>query len=134
MDDVLCIHKDPDKHLNLVERDFRLKDPLECPAIYLVADISKFEIPNDENGVTFWAISSDIHVNKALQVLEAKLKYYNIRWKPSNKITDHPFSSQSYCFDIDMTEECNDDQVQFYQSLVVIMRWLCEIEISDILT
>ena len=53
MDDVLCIHKDPDKHLNLVERDFRLKDPLECPAIYLVADISKFEIPNDENGVTF---------------------------------------------------------------------------------
>ena len=33
-----------------------------------------------------------------------------------------------------MTEECNNDQVQFYQSLVGIMRWFCEIGIIDILT
>ena len=33
-----------------------------------------------------------------------------------------------------MTEECNNDQVQFYQSLVGIMRWLCEIGRTDILT
>ena len=33
-----------------------------------------------------------------------------------------------------MKEECNDDQVQLYQSLVGIMIWLCEIVRINILT
>ena len=123
MDDVLCIKKDPNKYLNLVERDFCLKDPLECPMMYPRADTSNFAIPSGRNGVTSWAMSADIHVKKSLQVVEDKLKEDNVRWKPWNKTVDHPFSSLSYRPDFDMTEECNDDQVQLYQSLVGIIRW-----------
>ena len=50
------------------------------------------------------------------------------------KTAEHPFSSQSYRPELDITEECNEDQVEFYQSLVGIMRWLCEIGRIDILT
>ena len=39
IDDVLAIHKDPDKVLNLVNRDYRLKEPPECLTMYLGADI-----------------------------------------------------------------------------------------------
>ena len=55
-------------------------------------------------------------------------------FKSSNKTAEHPFSSQSYRPELDITEECNENQVEFYQSLVGIMRWLCEIGRIDILT
>ncbi len=55
-------------------------------------------------------------------------------FKHSNKIPENPFSSQSYKPELDITELCNEEQVQFFQSLVGTMRWLCEIGRIDILT
>ena len=75
----LCIHKYPDKYLNLVGKKICLNDPPDFPTMYLGADISKFVIPNNGNGVTFWDISADSHVEKLLQVIEAKLKDENVR-------------------------------------------------------
>ena len=46
-----CIHKDPEKYLNFVDRYFCIKDPPECPTMYLGEDISKFVIPIYGNGV-----------------------------------------------------------------------------------
>ena len=66
VDGVLFIHNDPDKYLNLVYRYFRHKDPPEWPTMYLKEDISNFVIPNDGNGVTWWAVSADIYVKKEL--------------------------------------------------------------------
>ena len=77
---------------------------------------------------------ADSHVEKSRQVVEAKLKDNNVRRKKTNKIADHPFSRQSYCPDLDMIEDCNDDKLKFYQILVGKTRWLCEIERMDILT
>ena len=51
VENLLCIHKDPNKYLNLVDRYLRLKDPPECPTMYLGEDISKFVIPIYGNGV-----------------------------------------------------------------------------------
>ena len=134
VDDVLLIHKDPDKYMNLINRDFRLKDPPESPTMYLGADICKFVIPGDDHQTQCWAMSADSHVKKALQVVEQRLKDDNVIFKTSNKVAEHPFSSQSYRPELDVTKECNDEEVQFYQSLVGIMRWLCEIGRIDILT
>ena len=80
--------------------------------MYLGEDISNFSIPNNGNVVICWYISADIHEKKALKVVESKLKYENVRWKPLNKTEDHTFSRKSYRPAIDMTEECNNDQVQ----------------------
>ena len=55
-------------------------------------------------------------------------------FKTSNKTAEHPFSSQSYRPKLDLTEECNEEQVEFYQSLVGMLRWTCEIGRIDILT
>ena len=74
MYNVLCIHKNPDKGLNLVHGDLHPKDPPVCPRMYLGSDIGKFVISNDANGFTCWVMSADIHVKKSLQVFEAKLK------------------------------------------------------------
>ena len=102
--------------------------------MYHREDISKFLTPNYGNRVTCWSMSADIHVKKSLQFVEAKLKEENFRWKPLNKTVDHPFYSQFYFPELAMNEDCNNDKVQFYQSLVGIMRWLYEIGRIDILT
>ena len=135
VDDVLSIHKDPDKVLNLINRDYRLKEPPESPKMYLGADISKYEIPDDVIGATTcWAMSADSHVKKALEVVQTKLKDDDVYFKGSKKAPEHPFSSQSYRPELDTTELCDDEQAQLYQSLIGIMTWLCEIGRIDILT
>ena len=85
MDNVLCIHKDTDKYLNLADRDFHPKDPPEWPTMYLGTDISKFVIFNDGNGLIWWDMSAYIHLKKVLQVVEAKMKEVNVKLKLSNK-------------------------------------------------
>ena len=135
VDDVLSIDKDPDKVLNLlINGDYRLKEPPECPTMYLGADISKYVIHDDATGTTCWAMSADSHVKKTIEVIQARLNADDVYFKGSKKAPKHPFSSQSYPPELDTTELCNDKQVQLYQSLIGIMTWLCEIGRIDILT
>ena len=135
VDDVLILHKRPSKYMDQINRDYRLKDPPESPKMYLGADICKFIVNLGENDqVECWAMSADSHVKKALEVVEQRLKDGNVMFRASNKTSEHPFSSQSYRPELDVSKECNDDDIQFYQSLIGIMRWLCEIGRIDILT
>ena len=120
--------------LAAVNRDYRLKEPPDCPTMYLGADIYKYHVNGDISGTGCWSMSSDSHVKKSLGVVQDRLQKYNVKFKGSNKTAEHPFSSQSYRPEIDVTKECDEEQVQFYQSLVGIMRWLFEIEMIDILT
>ena len=134
VDDVLCIHRAPDKVLNLINRDYRLKEPPEQPKMYLGADISKYKLDSESSNSVCWAMSADSHIRKALDVVQQKMKECGVQFKPSKKTAQHPFSSQSYRVELDTSEECNENQVEFYQSLVGILRWLCEIGRVDILT
>ena len=102
--------------------------------MYLGADICKYHVNGNISGTKCWAMSADSHVKKGLKVVQDRLREDNVKFKGSNKTAEHPFSSQLYRPELDVTEECDEDQVQFYQSLVVIMRWLCEIGRINILT
>ena len=114
VDDVLSVHKDPGKLLTTVNIDYRLKEPPECPTMYLGADICKYHVNGDISGTECWAMSTDSHVKKALEVVQDRLREDNVKFKGSNKTAEHPFSSQSYRPELDVTEECDKEQVQFY--------------------
>ena len=79
-------------------------------------------------------MSADSHVKKSIEVVNNRIRDCSVVFKHSNKTAENPFSSQSYRPELDITEFCNEEQVQFYQSLVGIMRWLCEIGRLNILT
>ena len=79
-------------------------------------------------------MSADSHIKKALDVVKNRMREYEVSFKSSDKTTEHSFSSQSYRPELDVSEECDKDQVEFYQSLVGILRWLCEIGRLAILT
>ena len=122
VDNFLSIHKDPVKLLATVNRDYRLKEPPECPTMYLGANICKYHVNGDISGTKYWAMSTNSHVKKALEVVQDRLQEDNVKFKGYNKTAEHPFSRQSYRLELDVTKECDEEQVQFYQSLVGIMR------------
>ena len=134
VDDILCLHKKPDKYLDLIGRDFRLKTTPEPPKMYLGGDISKFNIPDSENNISCWAMSGDSHIRKALEVVESVMAKDGVRFRASNKCATHPFSTQSYRPELDTTEYCDEHQTKLFQSFVGILRWLCELGRVDILT
>ena len=134
VDDVLCIHKDPDKVLNKINQDYRLKEPPKLPSMYLCAEISKYHVGDKDNSTHCYAMSADSHIKKALQVVQHKMAECGVYFKSSNITVEYPFSSQSYRPELDPTEECSEEQTEFYQSLIGILRWLCEIGRIDILT
>ena len=123
VDDVFFVHKDLDKVLATVNREYKRKESLECPTIYLGADICRYHINGNIAGAESCAMSVDSYVKKAVEVVQERLRDDNIHFKG----IEYPFFSQSYRPEFDVTEECNDEQVQFYLSLVGIMRWLCKI-------
>lgn len=41
VDDVLCIHKDPDSVLRIINPDYALKEPPSAPDMYLGADFTR---------------------------------------------------------------------------------------------
>ena len=101
--------------------------------MYLRADICTYHVNGDISGTECWAMSANSHVKKALEVVQYRLREDNVKFKGFNKTAEHPFSGQSYRPELDVTEECDEEHVQFYQSLVGITRWLCEIGRIDIL-
>ena len=134
VDDVLCIHKSPSTVLNIINKDYMLKEPQECPTMYLGADISKYYVEGETNGIQCWTMSANSHVKKALEVVQNRMRECSVMFRHSNKTAENPFSSQSYKPELDITELCNEEQVQFFQSPVGIMKWLCEIGRIDVLT
>ena len=43
-----------------------------------------------------------------------------------------PFSSNDYRPELDTSLECNDEQIQFFQNVIGILRWLVELGRIDI--
>ena len=135
VDDVLCIHKQPDEVLRIINRDYALKEPPSSPDMYLGADFARYQIFDEETNsvINTWSMSADSHIKKALEVVSARMDKDGVRFK-SKRTADSPFSSQDYRPELDITELCNDEQTEFFQSLIGIARWLCELGRVDLLT
>ena len=81
------------------------------------------------DGTPCWGISSDKYVAAAVLNVEGVLAEQNLRL-PSKCVT--PLTS-SYRPEIDITPELKASGVQWYQELIGMLRWACEIGRLDIL-
>lgn len=136
VDDVLCISHDPGYYMNILSGEYRLKEEPAEPSMYLGTDVKKWKI-TDDGGILLrecWALGSESHVKKAVQVVKQLLLKDNLKFVSSKKVPSHPFSTQSYRPELDCTELCDDNEWQIYMSLIGMARWICEIGRIDILT
>ena len=117
--------------MKILSTKYKLKDgSIKKPDIYLGADIKEWQIGDaDDNGKVRWAMSSETYVKRAVRDVEAELAAFD-RQLPTKVTT--PLSS-AYRPELDTSAELDGEAQTYYQGLIGILRWICELGRIDIL-
>ena len=100
------------------------------PDMYLGADVKKYYIEgSDDPAKPRWAMSSESYVKRAIADVETELK--KIEKRLPTKIST-PLTS-NYRPELDLTAELNAERLNYYQGLIGVLRWICELGRLDIL-
>jgi hypothetical protein len=101
------------------------------PDSNLGAQVSKFYIDGaDDPEKPRWAMSSEKYVKQAAADVETELE--KVDQGLLTRVTT-PVSSQSYRPELDQSRELDAKRGQYYQSLIGVLRWICELGHIDIL-
>ncbi len=129
IDDILCIHDDPDSILTQMDKYFPLKlDLVSEPEVYLGV---KLKLMQFENGVWAWGLSPSKYVQEAIcnskkYVEENLLKLYEL-----TRLVLNPFPTD-YWPELDTSPELLPKHTSNYQSLLGIYLWMIELGRIDI--
>jgi hypothetical protein len=133
VDDILCCGENPQVQMDMISGKFTLKDgTVEEPQLYLGADIEKFFIEGDDASKTRWAISSSNYTKKAIDEVERELATAEYGFTCLPKRVRTPLAGE-YRPEMDPTPELNDKKQNYYQGLIGILRWICELGRLDII-
>ena len=125
-DDALVISENAESILrNEIGKYFELKpESIGPPKIYLGGHMRKVKL---DNGAHAWAFSSSQYVRSAVENVEAYIVERG--WKLPRANT--PIQT-SYRPELDTSNELNETDAAYYQSLIGILRWMVEIGRVDI--
>lgn len=131
VDDICCAMEHPKEFMDKIGARLTLKEgSVKEPDFYLGADIKKYYIDGAEDaGKPRWAMSSETYVKRAVADLETELTKIGSRLPTKVKT---PLSS-SYRPELDFTSELNAERQNYYQGLIGVLRWICELGRIDII-
>jgi hypothetical protein len=131
VDDVAVTMEDPKRFMDELSLRFTLKEgSVAEPTLYLGADVRKWYIAESEDpGKVRWALASTKYTKRAIADLEIELNAVNKRLP--TKVTT-PLST-GYRPELDQTTELNVERQNYYQGLIGVLRWICELGGLDIL-
>jgi hypothetical protein len=109
-----------------LEEFYPLKDGFAIPSRYLGAEIKRCTFPNDATDEK-WAMSSTQYVKEAIQNNKQHLKKLDRKFYMANQ----PMHSD-YAPELDVTLLLNNEEINFYQSQISILRWMVELGRLDI--
>ena len=127
VDDLLVV-SEKDEHVIRTEigKYFELKEAsIGLPDIYLGGKVSKVELAN---GVTAYTFSPSQYAKPAVTNVESYLKSKGCSL-PARVST--PMKS-GYRPEIDISDELDDAEATYYQSLIGVLRWMVELGRIDI--
>jgi hypothetical protein len=127
-DDILAVSMDPMERViqPLIDKEYVCKD-IGPPRRYLGAAIAECDIVG-QDGTThkFWSMSAEQYLKLALETIETKLG------EPlKHKKADTPISP-SYHPEVDETPILDDEEANYYQSLIGILQWTVELGRIDV--
>ena len=132
VDDVLVISEHPDRIMDGIAGAFTIKPgSMKEPDLYLGATISKHFIhDSDEPTKQRWAISCDNYVANAVKTVESSMKDVGFEFLPRKKI-ETPCTA-GYKPELDDSAELDPERLNYYQGLIGVLRWICELGRLDI--
>jgi Reverse transcriptase (RNA-dependent DNA polymerase) len=131
VDDVAVTMENPQKFMDELALRFTLKEgSVQEPTLYLGADVLKWYIAeSEEPGKVRWALASTKYTKRAIADLEVELDAIGKRLP--TKVTT-PLAG-SYRPELDQTTELNAERQNYFQGLIGVLRWICELGRLDIL-
>ena len=131
VDDVAAAMESPQEFMDELGKRFTLKEgSVKEPDMYLGADVKKWYIADsDEPEKVRWAMSSTKYTKRAISDVELELDAIGKRL-PSKAST--PLSS-GYRPELDQSRELYAEQLNYFQGLIGVLRWICELGRLDIL-
>ena len=134
VDDILILDVNPREHMTMLEDNYPVKKgSIEEPKTYLGSDIGKMYYPD---GTMAWTMGSNAYVKEAINNVKKRLQLDNLMF--DKKLSDpnisvkQPFSSLSYRPELDSSALCDDQQAQYFQNLIGVLRWIIELGRIDI--
>jgi len=127
-DDLLVLSTDPKAILNHLDQHFLLKKgSVGEPKTYLGADIHKHYLPDQPDKVR-WAMSAATYVKNAISNVSNYLSDRGLQLK-----TKAPTVLPSgYSPELDASELCDDEEANYYQQQIGVLRWATELGRVDI--
>ena len=131
VDDILCIDACPQGVMDYLASVYQLKKgSVEIPKTYLGAEIKQWYIKeSDDPDKVRWAMSSDTYVQRAVRDVETELDLIQKKL-PTKCVT--PFSC-GYRPELDGSKELDGERTNYFQGLIGVLRWICELGRIDIL-
>jgi hypothetical protein len=130
-DDLLVIHENPQSVMDFLASRYTLKEgSVMEPEVYLGAQVKKWYISgSDDPEKVRWAMSLEDYVKQAVADVETELHKVN-KCLPTRVATP---LSQSYRPELDASVELDAQRGQYYQSLIGVLHWICELGRIDIM-
>lgn len=129
VDDILCVHHDAMSVLKKIGKFFPMKEgSVGDPELYLGAKLRQTKMPN---GVVCWMQSPAQYIKEAVKNVETHLdeKYGTKLLKKAPA----PFP-RDYDPLLDVTDELDSEDANYYQSQIGVLRWMVELGRIDIIT
>lgn len=132
VDDVLVISEHPDRIMEAIGSAFTIKPGSQKePDLYLGAQIEKHCIyDSNEPTKTRWAMSCNSYVSNAIKTVENSMKDVGMTFLPKGRI-ETPLTT-GYKPELDNSAELDPARLNYYQGLIGVLRWICELGRLDI--
>ncbi|MGH7974682.1 MAG: reverse transcriptase domain-containing protein, partial [bacterium] len=128
VDDILCVSHKPQETMAVLGKLYRLKDDsVQAPQRYLGATLKQWRFPEDAQKVR-WGLSSEQYVNNAIKNVENELRKVDLKL-PTKANT--PMTS-GYRPELDVSQLLDDEQANYFQNLIGVLRWAVELGRIDI--
>ena len=134
VDDLLSIDVEPRTTIDQIGQSLRIKEgSVNFPDMYLGANVRKWKTQNEfGEDVDCVAMGSNSYIKEAIRAVEERMKEHGLTF-PSKRYSKTPFSSSTYRPELESSDFCDADLIAFYQNMVGILRWACEIGRLDVL-
>ena len=119
VNDISCIHHDPDDVLSRLNRYVPLKaGSVRSTNMYLGKNLKCMQL---HNGIWAWSMSSSKDVREAVRICKECIAKHLSKGNKLLKRADDPFEN-SYCPELDVSPVLGPDETSYYQSLIGVMR------------
>jgi hypothetical protein len=125
-DDMLAISANPRDILEKMDQHFLLKDgTIGPPKVYLGSSVTRYKF---ENGDECWAMGSEQYVADSIRNVQNWLSKRNLMLKTKVSST----LPSGYAPELDATPYLNDEDANYYQQQIGVLRWAVELGRIDI--